>query len=114
MLTFNFIALFIPILLVVSNCEGQCQLGGPVSIQQCTDTGSNCRGKTIVIHVPFPRGFEHIPNVIVALNRYDNFGGDTAFGVTAENIDALGFDLQFKAWANTAVNNASASWVACI
>ncbi|CAF1134775.1 unnamed protein product [Adineta ricciae] len=55
----------------------------------------------------------HTPNVLVALNRYDNFSGNTAIGVTAEHITDLGFNLQIKAWANTAVNNASASWIAC-
>ncbi|CAF0876197.1 unnamed protein product [Rotaria sordida] len=99
-------------------CGGECQIGGPVFLPDYR-LPTFCRSRDHVEYVRFPRSFDQIPQIAVALTGFD-FTADTSVRVhvTAEGVTQHGFNLRFYGETGSNVyvscfHHASAMWTAC-
>lgn len=67
--------------------------------------------RTFTRRITFKSAFSNVPMVTVGLTGLDVSSGPTKIYVGAANIDATGFDLEVKTWADTRVWAAVVNWL---
>ena len=75
--------------------------------------GSGPRHRTV--HVDFPRPFASPPTVVVAMSGLDaasSSASSVRISVSAQNVTARGFDIDFHTWADSRIWSTSVVWVA--
>ncbi len=67
--------------------------------------------RTFTHRVVFKASFSNVPMVTVGLTGLDVSSGASKVYVGAANIDATGFDLEVKTWADTRVWAVVVNWL---